>query len=93
MKTESGVNDAVKIKALTHKLMRTYISAYKQFRYYGRMKVYEYMEGMMTKCDFCTESNEKGKCYWEYQSSKREHCEKAIDRMSKALGQDSSSKK
>lgn len=47
----------------------------------------------MTKCDFCTESNEKGKCYWEYQSSKREHCEKAIDRMSKALGQDSSKKK
>jgi len=57
------------------------------------MKVYGYTEGMMTKCDFCTESNEKGKCYWEYQSSKREHCEKAIDRMSKALGQDSSSKK
>ena len=73
--------------------MRTYISAYKQFRYYGRMKVYGYTEGMMTKCDFCTESNERGKCYWEYQSSKREHCEKAIDRMSKALGQDSSSKK
>lgn len=46
----------------------------------------------MTKCDFCTESNERGKCYWGYQSSKREYCEKAIDRMSKALGQDSSSK-
>lgn len=72
--------------------MRTYISAYKQFRYYEWMKVYGYTEGMMTKCDFCTESNEKGKCYWEYQSSKREHCEKAIDRLSKALGQDSSKK-
>lgn len=40
--------------------MRTYISAYKQFRYYEWMKVYGYTEGMMTKCDFCTESNEKG---------------------------------
>jgi hypothetical protein len=46
----------------------------------------------MTKCDFCTESNGRGKCYWGYQSIKREYCEKAIDRMSKALGQSNGSK-
>lgn len=39
----------------------------------------------MTKCDFCTESNENGKCFWSTQFAKRDYCIKAIDKMSKFL--------
>lgn len=39
----------------------------------------------MKKCDFCEWSNSKGKCYWDFQSQREEHCRKAIRLMSKTL--------
>lgn len=40
----------------------------------------------MTKCDFCTESNERGECNWDSWAMRREFCKKAIHLMVKALG-------
>lgn len=40
----------------------------------------------MTKCDFCTSYDPVEKCYWDSHSSGQERdCEKAIQRMEKAL--------
>ena len=39
----------------------------------------------MTKCDFCTESNQKGRCFWSTTGGRRPHCEKAIQKMIEAL--------
>ena len=39
----------------------------------------------MTKCDFCTKSSPSGKCYWNMQSTREKDCEKAIEKMVKAL--------
>lgn len=40
---------------------------------------------MMTKCDFCTESSPKGKCFWSTLGARRSYCEKAIKRMTEAF--------
>lgn len=47
----------------------------------------------MTKCDFCTMSAPNGKCYWSMQSLREDDCEKAIKRMSEALGKETKNKK
>lgn len=39
----------------------------------------------MKKCDFCTESDGKGKCHWSLQISRQPYCEKAIKQMVKAM--------
>lgn len=39
----------------------------------------------MTKCDFCTKSDGKGKCSWLTQGAREYDCEKAIKRMTEAL--------
>lgn len=39
----------------------------------------------MTKCDFCTKSDGKGKCSWLTQGAREYDCEKAIKRMIEAL--------
>lgn len=43
----------------------------------------------MTKCDFCTQSTPDGKCmkngYFDSQAVRQFYCEKAIERMEKAL--------
>ena len=39
----------------------------------------------MTKCDFCTESDGKGKCDWSLPFCRKPYCEKAIKRMVEAL--------
>lgn len=40
----------------------------------------------MTKCDFCTKSDSKGKCSWSIQSFRENDCEKAINRMVRVFG-------
>ena len=40
----------------------------------------------MKKCDFCTQSDEKGKCCWEVQAPRENYCKQAIKAMTKALG-------
>lgn len=40
----------------------------------------------MKKCDFCTQSDEKGECYWTSKSAREEHCKEAIKQMVKAIG-------
>ena len=42
----------------------------------------------MTKCDFCTKSDEKGRCSWSMQTLKESDCKKAIKRMVEALKND-----
>jgi hypothetical protein len=39
----------------------------------------------MIKCEFCTKSNQKGKCFWSTQPAREFDCEKAIKRMTEAL--------
>lgn len=39
----------------------------------------------MTKCDFCTESDYKGKCFWETRARRSRYCEQAIKNMVEAL--------
>lgn len=39
----------------------------------------------MNKCDFCTKSDEKGKCFWAFQIARESDCEKAIKKMTEAL--------
>lgn len=39
----------------------------------------------MNKCDFCTQSDEKGKCFWNFQSARETDCEKAIKKMTEAI--------
>lgn len=39
----------------------------------------------MTKCEFCTECDSKGKCFWETRNGRYNYCEKAIKRMVEAL--------
>lgn len=39
----------------------------------------------MKKCNFCTESDHNGKCYWSTQSCRKVYCEKAINKMIIAL--------
>lgn len=41
----------------------------------------------MKKCDFCTQSDENGKCYWSLKSAREEYCKEAIKQMVKAMGQ------
>ena len=48
---------------------------------------------MMTKCDFCTESSPRGVCFWNTVGARRSYCEKAIERMTKALQQSKDKKK
>lgn len=40
----------------------------------------------MNKCDFCTQSDENGKCHWSLQSIREEYCKEAIKQMVKAMG-------
>ena len=39
----------------------------------------------MTKCDFCTMSDPKGKCFWSSRMAAEDDCKKAIERMIIAL--------
>lgn len=39
----------------------------------------------MTKCDFCTKSSPKGKCFWSSTMAREEDCKKAIKRMVEAI--------
>lgn len=39
----------------------------------------------MTKCDFCLMSSPNGGCYWNTQSSRKQDCEKAIEKMIEAF--------
>ena len=40
----------------------------------------------MKKCDFCTQSDENGKCKWSLQISKEPYCKEAIKHMIEAMG-------
>ena len=40
----------------------------------------------MKKCDFCTQSDEQGKCYYVSRSVKEKYCKEAIKQMIKAMG-------
>lgn len=40
----------------------------------------------MKKCDFCTQSDESGKCYWSLRPARVKYCKKAIKQMVKAMG-------
>ena len=37
------------------------------------------------KCDFCTKSDENGNCFFISQGARERDCEKAIERMTKAI--------
>ena len=39
----------------------------------------------MTKCDFCTKSDQKVKCFWGSALAREHDCKIAIDKMVKAL--------
>lgn len=39
----------------------------------------------MTKCEFCTECDSKGNCFWETRAGRQSYCEKAIQKMIQAL--------
>ena len=39
----------------------------------------------MTKCDFCTCSDSKGNCIWSSWTGRHRDCEKAIEKLTKAL--------
>lgn len=39
----------------------------------------------MTKCDFCTMSDPKGKCFWTSRVAAEDDCREAIKRMVKTL--------
>lgn len=39
----------------------------------------------MIKCDFCPKSYPTGNCFWSFRTSSKDDCEKAIERMNKAL--------
>lgn len=43
------------------------------------------MTSRMTKCDFCTKSNQKGKCFWGSALARERDCELAIKRMVEAI--------
>ena len=45
------------------------------------------MMSKMTKCDFCTESDSKGNCFWTTRCGRRIHCEKAIEKMVKTFSE------
>lgn len=39
----------------------------------------------MNKCDFCTQSDQEGKCPWNHAATREKHCKTAIDKMIKVL--------
>lgn len=39
----------------------------------------------MTKCDFCTQSDSQGKCYWNFRATREQYCEEAIKKMIEAF--------
>lgn len=39
----------------------------------------------MTKCDFCTKSDPKGKCFWSSRVAAEDDCREAIKKMVKAF--------
>lgn len=43
------------------------------------------MKGMK-KCDFCTQSDQNGKCCWNLPSAREKYCKEAIKQMVKAIG-------
>lgn len=43
------------------------------------------MKHKMTKCNFCPMSSPSGKCFWTSQVAREDDCEKAINKMTKAL--------
>ena len=47
----------------------------------------------MTKCDFCTMSSPKGKCFYISQTARQGDCKKAIDKMVEALKKEPKGKK
>ena len=47
----------------------------------------------MTKCDFCTMSSPRGKCFWASRVAREDDCKKAINRMTKALGKEPEKKR
>lgn len=47
----------------------------------------------MTKCDFCTKSDSKGKCFWDTMVGRESDCKKAINKMIEALGNNRDTKR
>lgn len=43
-------------------------------------------EERMLKCSFCVDSSPKGKCRWQSESIRADHCRDAIASMVKAFG-------
>lgn len=47
----------------------------------------------MTKCDFCTMSDPRGKCFWSNRVAAENNCRKAIERMVEALSREKKKKR
>ena len=47
----------------------------------------------MTKCDFCTKSDQKGKCFYGTSLAREKDCNNAIERMIRAFQNMNSDKK
>lgn len=47
----------------------------------------------MKKCDFCTMSIPRGKCFYSSQVAREDDCKKAIKRMTEALGKEPEKKR
>lgn len=47
----------------------------------------------MKKCDFCTQSDQNGKCFWSAKTARENYCKEAIKQMVKALGQETKENK
>ena len=47
---------------------------------------------MMNKCNFCEKSSPEGKYWWTIQACRESDCRKAIERMIKAFGKETSNK-
>lgn len=39
----------------------------------------------LKRCEFCTELQPGGQCFWGLHSNRRPHCEKALKRMERAM--------
>lgn len=46
----------------------------------------------MKKCDFCTELEPNGECFWGVHSNRRKYCEKAIEKMISVLSKQKENK-
>lgn len=59
------------------------------------MQLWSYVRRVkkMNKCDFCTMSSLRGKCFWNSQVAREDDCKKAIKRMSEALEKEPEKKK